>query len=378
MLHYDTLREIWWLLLGVLLIGFAVTDGFDMGVCAIFRFVGRTDDERRALLEAVEPVWEGNQVWFILGGGAAFAAWPLLYAASFSALYLAMFLVLLGFILRPVGFAFRGKLTEPLWRNTCDWALLAGGVLPALLFGVAFGNLFIGVPFHFDPMMRPMYTGGFFNLLHPFALLCGLVSLSMLVMHGAAYASFKLEGALAARSAGVGKVAALVFALLFVAAGVWMVAGLDGQRITSVANNAGPSNPLLKTVMSARGAWLDNYRMNAWLWLSPGGGITAGLLTYRLLRAGRFGFALFTSGITQAATILTAGIALFPFLMPSSTNPRDSLTIWDASSSAKTLFIMLIAVIILLPIVLAYTTWVYRVLRGRISLDAIRAHVGPY
>jgi cytochrome bd ubiquinol oxidase subunit II len=378
MLDYGTLREIWWLILGVLLIGFAVTDGFDMGVCATFRFIGRTDNERRALLESVEPVWEGNQVWFILGGGAAFAAWPLLYAASFSALYLAMFLVLVGFILRPVGFAFRGKLTEPLWRDTCDWALLVGGVLPALLFGVAFGNLFSGLPFHFDPMMRPLYTGGFFNLLHPFALLCGLVSLSMLIMHGATYASFKLAGALGARAAAVGRVAALVFAILFIVAGVWIFAGLDGQRITSVANDAGPSNPLLKTVVYARGAWLDNYRRNEWLWLSPVAGIVAALLTYQMLRVGRFGTALITSGITQAATILTAGIALFPFLMPSSTNPGDGLTIWDASSSAKTLLIMLIAVIVLLPIVLAYTTWVYRVLRGQISLDAIGRHVGPY
>ena len=200
---YEALRLIWWAILGVLLIGFAVTDGFDLGVCAIFKFVGRSDDERRALLESVEPVWEGNQVWFILGGGAVFAAWPLLYAASFSSLYLAMFLVLAGFILRPVGFAFRGKLTEPRWRTACDWALVVGGSVPSLLFGVAFGNLFIGVPFHFDAMMRPIYTGGFFNLLQPFALLSGLVSLSMLTLHGATYAAFKVEGALGARAAGL-------------------------------------------------------------------------------------------------------------------------------------------------------------------------------
>jgi cytochrome d ubiquinol oxidase subunit II len=378
MLNYETLRVIWWLILGVLLIGFAVTDGFDMGVCAIFRFVGRTDDERRALLESVEPVWEGNQVWFILGGGAAFAAWPLLYAASFSSLYLAMFLVLVGFILRPVGFAFRGKLADPRWRNSCDWALLVGGVVPALLFGVAFGNLFIGIPFHFDPMMRPVYTGGFFNLLHPFALLCGVVSLSMLVMHGASYASFKVEGQLGARSAQVSQFAALVFVIAFVVAGIWIFTTLNGQTITSVANGGGPSNPLLKSVVSARGAWLDNFVRHPLLWLVPVGAIATALLTILLLRLGRHGAALVTSGVTQATTILTAGIGLFPFLMPSSTNPGQSLTIWDASSSAKTLLIMLIAVIIFLPIVLAYTAWVYRVLRGQISLDAIRRHVGPY
>jgi cytochrome d ubiquinol oxidase subunit II len=378
MLNYETLRVIWWLILGVLLIGFAVTDGFDMGVCAIFRFIGHNDAERRALLESVEPVWEGNQVWFILGGGAAFAAWPLLYAASFSSLYPAMFLVLVGFILRPVGFAFRGKIVNPRWRDSCDWALLVGGAVPALLFGVAFGNLFIGIPFHFDSMMRPVYTGGFFNLLHPFALLCAIVSLSMLVMHGAAYASFKVERQLRARAGRTGQVAALVFVAAFVAAGVWVFTGLDGQTIRTISDGNGPSNPLLKSVVLARGAWLDNFFTHKLLWLVPVAAIAAALLTVLLLRVGRHGAALAASGVTQAATILTAGIGLFPFLMPSSTNPDDSLTIWDASSSAKTLFIMLIAVIIFLPIVLAYTTWVYRVLRGQISLDAIRRHVGPY
>lgn len=378
MLNYETLRVIWWLILGVLLIGFAVTDGFDMGVCAIFRFVGRNDDERRALLESVEPVWEGNQVWFILGGGAAFAAWPLLYAASFSSLYVAMFLVLVGFILRPVGFAFRGKHTAPAWRSACDWALFVGGGVPALLFGVAFGNLLLGVPFHFDAMMRPMYTGGFFNLLHPFALLCGLVSLSMLVMHGATYASLKVAGNLGERVTRVARAAAWLYAVLFFAAGIWAYASLDGLRITSAIDTGGPSNPLLKMVVMSPGAWFDNYTRHPLLWLVPLGSFAAALLVNAMLKIGRSGIALFASGIVQAATILTVAIALFPFLMPSSTNPSDSLTIWDASSSAKTLYIMLIAVIVFLPIVLAYTTWVYRVLRGQITLEAIRRHVGFY
>lgn len=378
MLHYETLRIIWWLILGTLLIGFSVTDGFDMGVGTIFRFIGRTDEERRALLESIEPVWEGNQVWFILGGGAVFAAWPLLYAAAFSGLYLAMFLVLVAFILRPVGFAFRGKLVETSWRNVWDWALFVGGAVPPLLFGVAFGNLFLGIPFHFDDLQRSIYTGGFFNLLHPFALLCGLVSLSMIVMHGATYASFKVEGAIGARAAAAGRIAALVFVIGFIAAGVWVAGRLDGQRIVSAASLAGPSNPLLKTVAVARGAWLDNYRAHGILWLVPAGAVATSFLTYLLLGIRRSGAALVTSGLTLTATILTAGIALFPFLMPSSTTPSQGLTVWDASSSAKTLLIMLVAVIVFLPIVLGYTTWVFRVLRGQITLEAIRRHVGLY
>jgi cytochrome d ubiquinol oxidase subunit II len=375
---YETLRVIWWLILGTLLIGFAVTDGFDLGVGIIFRFIGRTDEERRALLECIEPVWEGNQVWFILGGGAVFAAWPLLYAASFSSLYLAMFLILIALILRPVGFAFRNKLTDPRWRNFWDWTLLIAGAVPALLFGVAFGNLFLGLPFHFDEFMRPVYTGGFINLLQPYALLAGVVSVSMLVLHGASFAAMKAGEPMSARAAAAGRRAALIFVMAFVVAGAWLAAGLDGQRIDSGADHSGPASPLLKSVVVLRGAWLDNYRGHNLLWLAPLVALLGAVLAWQFLRIGRAGAAFLSSSLTVAATILTAGIALFPFLMPSSTDPNQGLTIWDASSSAKTLFIMLLCVIVLLPIVLAYTTWVFHVLKGRITLDYLRKHGGLY
>jgi cytochrome d ubiquinol oxidase subunit II len=375
---YETLRVIWWLILGTLLIGFAVTDGFDLGVGIIFRFIGRTDEERRALLECIEPVWEGNQVWFILGGGAVFAAWPLLYAASFSSLYLAMFLILIALILRPVGFAFRNKLTDQRWRNFWDWALLIAGAVPALLFGVAFGNLFLGLPFHFDEFMRPVYTGGFINLLQPYAVLAGVVSLSMLVLQGASYAAMKAGEPMSVRAAAAGRLAALIFAMAFVIAGAWLAVGVDGQRIVSGADPSGPASPLLKSVMVLRGTWLDNYRSHQLLWLAPLLALLGAVLAWQFLRVGRAGAAFLSSSLTVAATILTAGIALFPFLMPSSSDPNQGLTIWDASSSAKTLFIMLLCVIVLLPIVLAYTTWVFHVLRGRITLDYLRKHGGLY
>jgi cytochrome d ubiquinol oxidase subunit II len=378
MLDYETLRVIWWLILGALLIGFAITDGFDLGVGAIFRFIGRTDEERRALLECVEPVWEGNQVWFILGGGAVFAAWPLLYAASFSSLYLAMFLILIALILRPVGFTFRNKIQDPRWRNLWDWSLLVSGAVPALLFGVAFGNLFLGLPFHFDELMRPVYTGGFFNLLQPYALLVGVVSLSMLVMHGATYAALKVGEPMSARAAALGGRAAMVFVIALLGAGAWLAGGLDGQHIGSGADPFAASSPLLKSVVVSRGAWLDNYRAHELLWLAPVTAPLAAIIAALLLRMGRPGTAFVASSIALAATILTAGIALFPFLMPSSTQPDQGLTIWDASSSARTLFIMLVSVIVLLPIVLAYTAWVFRVLKGKVTLEHIRKQSGPY
>ena len=375
---YETLRLIWWAILGTLLIGFAVMDGFDLGVGATFRFLGRTDEERRALLESIEPVWDGNQVWFILAGGAVFAAWPLLYAASFSGLYLAMFVLLIALILRPVGFIFRNKIADPRWRNAWDWALLIGGVVPALLFGVAFGDLFLGLPFHFDALQRPVFTGGFFGLLRPFALLCGVVSLAMLTMHGSVYAALKVGEPMSGRAITVGRAAAIVFALGFVLCGVWIAQALDGQRIVSAIDTMGPANPIGKQVAVVAGGWLANYRSHASLYLVPVLALAGAATTWALLGASRPGLAFLSSSCTLAGTILTAGVALFPFLMPSSTHPDQGLTVWNASSSERTLGIMLIVVVLLLPPVLAYTAWVFTVLRGRITLESLREHNGPY
>lgn len=374
---YATLRLLWWLILGVLFIGFAITDGFDLGVGATFRLMGRTDAERQVLLASIEPVWEGNQVWFILGGGATFAAWPLVYATSFSGLYLAMFLLLMALILRPVGFTYRDKLTDARWRGVWDAALVLGGALPGLLGGVAFGNLFLGIPFHFDALMRPTVGGSFFNLLHPFALLAGIVSLSMLILHGTAYAALKVGEPMAARARALGRTAAVVFLVAFLAAGLW-VHSLDGFQVTSVMDHAGPSNPVGKTVALAPGAWLNNF--HAWPWLSaaPLAALAGAIAAFVFLRAGRPGAAFLASCLVQAGTILTAGFALFPFLLPSSSTPDHSLTVWDASSSQRALLLMLAAVIVFLPVILAYTTWVFRVLKGRITLESHATHGRGY
>jgi cytochrome bd ubiquinol oxidase subunit II len=377
-LTYESLRVIWWLILGLLLMGFAITDGFDLGLGASFTILGRTDAERRALLSSVEPVWEGNQVWFVLGGGSAFAAWPLLYATSFSGLYLAMFLVLIALILRPVGFAYRGKLTGARWRGGWDIALTLGGALPALLLGVAFANLFLGVPFHFDSLQRPVVTGSFFSLLHPFALLGGVISLSMLILHGNAYAFLKVGEPMAARARQLGRVAALAFLLTFLGAGVWASTTLGGYQVSSIMDHAGPSDPTRKTVAIVTGAWLNNFRIWPWMWAAPVCAVAGALGAYLALRARRAGTAFAASVLVQGGTILTGGFALFPFLLPSSTFPNQSLTVWDASSSAKTLLLMLVAVGIFLPVILAYTSWVFRVLRGKITLENMHDHEGGY
>jgi cytochrome d ubiquinol oxidase subunit II len=375
MFDYETLRIIWWLLLGVLLTGFAVTDGFDLGVGMLFRRLGRTDAERRALLETIEPVWDGNQVWFILGGGAIFAAWPPLYAASFSGFYIAMFVVLAALILRPVGFMFRNKLTDARWRNTWDWALFVGGFVPALIFGVAIGNVLLGVPFRLDSSLRLAFEGGFFRLLSPFGLLCGLTSVAMLAMHGGAYAALKTGEPMSSRAATWSRRAALAFIVLFSLGGVAVATWIDGFRITSVIDPNGFSNPLRKEATTGAGAWLANFTRVPLFMLAPlvayaGAGIAF------VSGPPRPGRAFSARALALAGTIFTTGFALYPFLLPSSLVPAASLTIWDASSSEKTLGIMLIATLIFLPIVLAYTAWVFRILRGKVTLEQL--HKGAY
>ncbi len=370
---YTNLRLIWWVLLGVLLIGFAVSDGFDMGVGALLPFVSKSDIERRVAINTIGPVWEGNQVWFVLGGGAIFAAWPALYALSFSGFYLAMFLVLFALILRPVGFKYRSKRKGRAWRQNWDWALFVGGAVPALIFGVAVGNAIEGVPFHFTDDLRPIYEGSLFGLLNPLALYCGFVSLAMLVMHGAAWLAFKAEGPVADRAASIGAKAALVAAILFAGGGVMIWLGLfGGYRITSPIVWDGPSNPLGKTVVQDSAAWLHNFTQIPVLWLVPLLGVVGPLLAATGFRARRSGLTMLASKLGVACIIATVGLAMFPIILPSSTHPADSLAIFDASSSRATLRNMLIATVIFLPLVLAYTAWVYQVLWGKVTEAGIR------
>jgi cytochrome d ubiquinol oxidase subunit II len=373
LLDYGNLRLIWWVLLGVLLIGFAATDGFDLGVGALLPFVARTDIERRVAINTIGPVWEGNQVWFILGGGAIFAAWPALYALSFSGFYLAMFLVLFALILRPVGFKYRSKRESAAWRRNWDWALFVGGAVPALIFGVAVGNTLQGVPFHFTDDLRPIYEGTLLGLLNPLALYCGLVSLSMIVTHGAAWLAFKAEGSVADRASIIGPRAALATALLFAGGGVlvWLGA-FGGYQVTSPIVWDGPSNPLGKTVVMNSGAWLRNFRATPWLAAVPVLGIVAPLLAAAGFRARRAGLTFLASKLGIACIIATVGLSMYPLILPSNTNANDSLTVFDASSSQATLRNMLVATVIFLPIVLAYTAWIYRILWGKVSESTIR------
>jgi len=369
---YATLKLIWWLFVGVLLVGFALTDGFDLGTAALLWFTARSDEERRVVLNAIGPVWEGNQVWFITAGGALFAAWPLVYAAAFSGFYFALLLVLLALILRPVGFDFRSKLPHARWRGFWDAGLVVSGAVPALVFGVAFGNLFLGVPFHYDDALRPYYTGSFWALLNPFALLSGVVSLSMLALHGALYTQLRTEAPIAERARRAALVAGAVFMAAFAAAGLWLATGIAGYRLASMPDGNGVVTPLTQAVARSSAGWLANYGAHPSLWLAPLAGLAGAALAMLLSAARRPAAGIAASGLALAGTILTAGLALFPFVLPSSTRPDQSLTLWNATSSRWTLQVMFWAVVVLLPVVLAYTTWAYRKLRGKVTSASVR------
>lgn len=371
MITYELLRFVWWVLIGVLLIGFAVADGFDMGVGMLTRILGRTDTERRIMINSIAPHWDGNQVWLITAGGALFAAWPTVYAAAFSGFYVAMILVLASLFFRPIGFDYRSKLEDNRWRGMWDWAIFIGSFVPPLVIGVAFGNLLQGVPFHMDEYLRLFYTGNFFQLLNPFALLAGIVSLTMILTQGATYLQMRTVGELHVRSRLAAQISALVMVVCFVLAGVWVMYGIDGYAVTSVLDHNAASNPLGKEVVREAGAWMVNFNKTPLLWIIPALGVVLPLLTILCSRLEKGAWAFIFSSLTLACVILTAGVAMFPFIMPSSTMPNMSLTMWDSTSSLLTLKIMTVAAIIFVPIILAYTTWCYYKMFGRLTKEQI-------
>ena len=364
---YLTLKIIWWVFVGVLLIGFALLGGFDLGIGTLLPFVARTDPQRRVMLNTIGPTWEGNQVWLLTAGGALFAAWPLVYAAAFSGFYWAILLVLFALFVRPVGFKDRSLLADPRWRSAWDWGLFIGGFVPALIFGVAFGNLLQGVPFNYGEFARLNYTGSFWGLLNPFALLAGIVSLTMLIMHGAVFLQMRTEGEINTRAKKAVRIFGVVFMAAFAVAGIWQAFGIDGYRIVSMPDPGAAFGPLAKKVEVAAGALMQNYSTCGYTILAPILAFAGGILALLLSGTNRPGAAFVCSGAALAGVILTAGFAMFPFIIPSSTDPNSSLTVYDAVSSHRTLNLMFIAVVVFLPIVLVYTSWVYRVMRGKIT-----------
>ncbi|HHQ4527874.1 TPA: cytochrome d ubiquinol oxidase subunit II [Aeromonas hydrophila] len=370
-MDYETLKLIWWGLVLFMLVGFVVMDGFDLGVAMLLPVVAKNDEERRVLLNSVGPVWEGNQVWLIAGAGALFAAWPLVYAAAFSALYVPFMFLLFGLFLRPVGFDYRSKLADPVWRRWWDRALVVGGLLPTLVFGATLGFLLQGLPFRFDAALRIHY--GAFDFHWPLLLTCMGTALALLLLHGASFLQCKTQGEIARRCARqslwLGPLASGLFAL----GGVWL-SQMAGYRVLEIGDINGALTPLMKEVGVAQQGWLANFVAHPWLWGVPALGLVLPMVSSLASARELPRTALLASGGACASMMLTIAIALFPFVLPSSLDPSSSLTLWDSTSSERTLFIMLGIVGVLMPINIGYTLWVYRVVRGKMSAQQIRQY----
>ncbi|BFI96096.1 MAG: cytochrome d ubiquinol oxidase subunit II [Rhodanobacter sp.] len=374
---YAALQGIWWLLLGVLLIGLATMVGMDMGVGTILRYVGRNDAERRVALNIIGPHWDGNQVWFILGGGAVFAAFPLIYATAFSGFYVVMLLLLWSMILRPLGFEYRSKLPSTSWRNAWDWALFVSGLVPMVVFGAAFGNLFHGVPFHFSWNLTSTYTGSFLGLLNPFAILCGLLSAALSVYMGAVTVMNGATDAIYERARMLARIGAVLAIVLFAVGGFW-VHGMDGYVRVAGPDAGVPQTPLQQHVALTSGAWLANFHTHPLLWAVPALGFAGMLLGLLAAGARRSHLAWWLGALAWVGVIGTAGAALFPFLLPSSSDPAQSLTVWNASSSQHTLLWMTGFAAVFVPLVLWYTSWAFYVMRGKVHAADVVADEHAY
>ncbi len=371
MLDYEMLKIIWWLLIVVLLIGFAIADGFDMGVGIIFPFAARQDIERRQTLNVLAPHWDGNQVWLITAGGAIFAAWPLVYSIAFSGFYWAMILVLFALFFRPIGFEYRSKIESPVWRSLWDWGIFIGSFVPVLVFGVAFGNLFQGAPTQLDEFMRLSYHGNFLQLLNPFALLCGIVSVTMLMMHGSAYLQLRTDDDVTQRARRFVRLAGIGFIVTFAAAGAWLAfGGIQAYQVSEIGDINSALVVTDKTIIRA-GSWLANYQHFPALLAAPALGFIGALLAILLSAKGRPGLAFVMTSLAIAGTITTAAGCLFPFILPSSFAPEASLLVWDSVSSAKTLGIMFLVACVFVPIILLYTAWGYWKLAGKMRKQSI-------
>ncbi|ENP8310691.1 cytochrome d ubiquinol oxidase subunit II [Vibrio alginolyticus] len=370
MFDYEAFRFIWWVLVGVLLIGFTIADGFDMGVGALVPIIGKTDNERRVMINSIAPHWDGNQVWLITAGGALFAAWPLIYAVSFSGFYFAMIVTLAALWLRPIGLDYRSKIENSKWRSNWDIAISISGFIPPIIFGVAFGNLIQGVPFTLNDLMMVTYHGSFFGLLNPFALVCGAISLGMFLMMGTTWLQMKTTEEVYCRARKYTTQSSLSVAVLFVLAGFW-VQFIDGYVIVGELNTLAASNPLAKEVVRESGAWMRNFADYPAMCIAPLLGVLMPLLTILATKVEKNGLAFLFSSLTSTGIILTAGFSMFPFVMPSDLEPNHSLTMWDSTSSELTLQIMTGIAAIFVPIILMYTSWAYYKMFGRLDNEFI-------
>ncbi|MFC6276671.1 cytochrome d ubiquinol oxidase subunit II [Psittacicella hinzii] len=374
MLSFEVLQFIWWVLVIVLLSGFIIIDGFDLGALALNPVIAKTEEERRIVINTIAPHWDGNQVWLLLGGGAIFAAWPEVYATSFSGFYLGMVLILFALFFRPVGLEYRHKFELEKHRRAVDWSLAWSGFAPALVTGVALGNVLLGVPFEFDSIGRSFYGPGtlwilnLLKLLNPFGLLVGLLCLCVVLTQGANWVALRTDrtSELYARATKAGSVFSLAVFVLAVVTAI-ALAFISGYHLDK--------NMLIldatTDAVSRTSSWYANYTANPVLFVFPVLALVMYLASARSAKNGRNAFAFITSSCGVLLLFVTYAITLFPFILPSSIAPHQSLTIFNATSSQLTLNVMFWVAIVVVPIVLIYTVWAYYKMWTRLSTKTV-------
>ncbi|WP_440683635.1 cytochrome d ubiquinol oxidase subunit II [Cysteiniphilum halobium] len=378
---YSVIQLLSWLAVGLIMFLTAATMCFDFGAGILVRFVGKNDNEKRAIINIVAPTWDGNQVWLITAGAGLFAIWPRVYAGSFSGMYLGVLIVLWGLFLRPVAFEYRHKIESTKWTGFWDWMLCLGSLIPILIIGVAIGNLFLGLPFQFDPHSLRFYYGetkelvqepafiSLIGLLRPFALLIGIFAVIMSIMHGASYCAMRTSGVLLDRFVKIQKVSAWLFIILFAIGGIWLIfiPGFHWQLASDLSTYSQAINhPLTGGVVTVtQGGWWRNYGNHIWMLIAPVLGFVGAIMVLHFAKKSNPLLAFSASVIACFGAVFTLGFSLFPFIMPSSIEPMQSMVFWNSSSSLISLIGILIVAVIMLPIIFIYTTFVYKKMWGR-------------
>jgi cytochrome d ubiquinol oxidase subunit II len=357
-LDYEFLKIIWWVLIGIVLVVYATTAGYDSGVTMIMPFL-RREDERRVMLNTSAPTWDGNQTWIVFAGGGLFVVWPVVYSTAFSGMYAALLCILWSLFFRPPGYDYRSKLPHMAWRRFWDFGLFISSVVPVFMFGLIFGNCFLGMPFHFDHVtFRAFFTRGFAELFSPFAVLCGFVSLAMILMHGSSFTMRRTEGSLRAMARKLHFVFSILLLISFTWTGYWVTYHIAGYQL--ISSPVHPTlHPLDNVVTQQVGAWVLNYDKYPWKYFGPifsYVGIFASLWANYVRWVA---FCFWASAFAIGGLIVTAGSTLFPFIMPSSTYPDESLTVWNSTSSQYALNLMLYVGVVLLLAILAYKIYTF-------------------
>ncbi|MCK5888901.1 MAG: cytochrome d ubiquinol oxidase subunit II [Methylococcales bacterium] len=372
---YEMMRVIWWWLLGIPLVGFAIMGGADLGV-GLLLYLGKDNHEKEMIINTTKTTWQSSQLWLILTIITLFSAWPIAYSVAFSSLSFVLIIALCTLFLRPLGFLFQHKLSCEKWQNHWNRAIFLSALLPSFLFGLIIGNLLTGLPFQLDVDMRLVYHGDFFTIFSLFSVVSGLLSTFLFAMQGAAYLQLKTEGDIQRKAQKALFSSALLTLLVFAAAGYWAIF-LEGYHILSLLDTNAPSTPLENLVKKGNGLWLDNYGHYAHLWMLPASTLVTAVLSFCYALLHRPKHAFFYSSLTTAAIILTIGCSMFPFLVPSNLFLKSSLTIWDASASLNSLTLMFWAAVFLLPLSLLYIRWIFNLLCRKKEDTIVHSNISP-